>query len=93
MELPDALRDSERARLLQEAGFMVDHYPNSHDQWFVGLGSHGGSAPTIRKALKRCLRCCNIGKYWHLDYSSNGPFAKDVAESILEQTTLTEENV
>jgi hypothetical protein len=46
---------------LRELGWIVDHYPDRKNKWFVGLGSHGGSAPTLRKAIKRCLRCCKIG--------------------------------
>ena len=49
------------ARALIALGWIVDHYPDEHECWFVGYGSHGGSAPSLRKALKRCLRCCKIG--------------------------------
>ncbi len=47
---------------LRELGWIVDHYPDRKNKWFVGLGSHGDSAPTLRKAIKRCLKCCDIGK-------------------------------
>ena len=47
---------------LEDFGWIVDHYPDRKNKWFVGIGSHGGSAPTLRKAIKRCLKCCDIGK-------------------------------
>ncbi|KKL64497.1 hypothetical protein LCGC14_2164370 [marine sediment metagenome] len=49
---------------LEAFGWIVDYYPDRKNKWFVGLGSHGDSAPTLRKAIKRCLRCCKIGKTW-----------------------------
>ena len=52
----------EAKRELEDMGWIVDYYPDDKNKWFVGLGSHGDSAPSLRKAIKRCLKCCDIGK-------------------------------
>ena len=66
---------------LSDAGFIVMYDDKFDRPWFVGLGSHGDSGKTLRKATKRCLRCCKIGKWWTLD---GGRLAKDVAMEILD---------
>ena len=59
------MNEQEAADSLRELGWIVDHYPERRNAWFVGLGSHGDSAPSLRKAIKRCLRCCKIGLWMY----------------------------
>jgi len=70
--------EREIAGELELAGFIVDY--DARSGWFVGLGSHGDCAPTLRKAVKRCLRCCGIGDWWQL----RRVLAKEVAKEIFE---------
>jgi len=74
-------REQQEVEYLRNAGFIVDHYPDREHCWFVGLGSHGDSAPTLRKAVKKCLRCCSIGMWWRLDHGE-GRLAAKVAREI-----------
>lgn len=46
---------------LDEMGWIISFYPDRHNKWFVGIGSHGGSAYSLRKAIKRALWCCKVG--------------------------------
>lgn len=70
------------AAALKVAGFIVDEYPADKDRWFVGLGGHGGTAPTLRKAMKRCLRCCKVWKFWNMP---DGRTALDVCCEVAEK--------
>jgi len=70
-----------QAAELKRAGFIVMYDERFGARWFVGLGSHGDSGKTLRKATKRCLRCCKIGKWWKLP---DGRLARDVAMEILD---------
>lgn len=36
--------------------------------WGVCVGSHGGYAKTLKGAMRRCLKCCDLGTYWRTDY-------------------------
>ena len=66
--------DEERhlAQELRLSGFIVCEHDNN---WFVGYGSHGGSAYSLRKAVKKCLRCCKIGLYGMRDGERLGDIA------------------
>ena len=47
--------------MLEKLGWHIAHFPGKKHGWFVGLAPHGGSAPTLRGAIEKCLRCCDIG--------------------------------
>ena len=48
------------------------------DQWGVYAGSHGGHAKTLKGAMRACLRCCNIGRWWHV-----GPYDPKTGNAAL----------
>jgi len=60
------------AEILEAAGVMIscpgDGIAASGllDSWGVCVGSHGGHAKTLKGAMRRCLRCCGLGNWWHL---------------------------
>lgn len=35
--------------------------------WGVFSGSHGGFAPRLVDAMRDCMACCGIGRWWKLD--------------------------
>ncbi len=49
--------------------------------WGVCVGSHGGHAKTLRVAMKRCLTCCGIGRFWKRDFGK-GPFLRDYFKDV-----------
>lgn len=34
--------------------------------WGVCTGSHGGYGKTLKGAMRKCLRFCGIGNWWHV---------------------------
>lgn len=66
----DKLTDGEIAVLkeLDEHGFIVSFWPERHERFFVGAGSHGGAAHSLRKAMKKCMACCEIYKFWKTNH-------------------------
>lgn len=53
---------------LDRHGFITSFHPDRRERFFVGAGSHGGAAPSLRKAMKKCLGCCHIYKFWKIDH-------------------------
>lgn len=66
----DKLTDGEAAVLqeLDNHGFLVSYWPDRKERFFVGAGSHGGAARSLRKAMKKCMACCEIYKFWRNDF-------------------------
>lgn len=59
--------------VLEQAGVMISRPGEGHPQsdlldcWGVCVGSHGGYAKTLAGAMRRCLKCCGIGKWWRIN--------------------------
>jgi len=60
-------------KALEAAGYIATDYRQSpgaanyqtrHDRYFVGAGSHGHAAPTVREAMIGCGFCCKIYLFW-----------------------------
>ncbi len=71
------MKRTEREKLavadLIAAGIMEPSPPGNgalgnplREQWGVYAGSHGGHAKTLKGAMRACLRCCNIGRFWKI---------------------------
>lgn len=72
---------------LEKGGCIVSDYPDREDRFFVGLGSHGGSGSTVKQAMKNCLNCCKIGRFWTMP---NGRLATELFKEISEKFLTTE---
>lgn len=48
---------------LERLHFITMYQEGRKNPWFVGRGSHGGDAPTLRRAMKKCLACCGIWRF------------------------------
>lgn len=65
------------AKQLVDAGIMCDAPGTGHPQsdvfncWSVCVGSHGGHAKRIDAAMRRCLKCCGIGRWWQVSPPEN----------------------
>lgn len=88
------LRDREKAAAseLEALDVMVSRpgegSPESDlfNQWGICVGSHGGYAKTLKAAMRRCLKCCDIGKFWRTQYGKGellSIFFKRVAKKHL----------
>lgn len=66
----ELLPENERIvlRELEKHGFIVIFHADGEHKYFVGAGSHGGSGRTLNQAMKKCLGCCDIYKYWKCDF-------------------------
>jgi hypothetical protein len=59
------------AEALRESGIMLSpprEYRPDDNKWGVYVGSHGGEGTTLLKAMRACLMCCGLGKWWRIDY-------------------------
>lgn len=72
-------QESGAAAELEARGFIV--FKNERG-WFCGAGSHGGSAPSLRKAMKKCLACCKLGKWWKIDHGISDMLAEDLFRDV-----------
>lgn len=89
---PGLLEDERRcAEALNEVGVTGvwgpgEGHPLSEcfNQWGVYMGSHGGHGDRLIEAMRRCVACCGIGKYWRMDYGK-GPLMRDVFDRISRQ--------
>ena|ERR1700683_2343579 len=67
------IAEAAAAEKLRMAGIMLsepsDTCPNLdlRGHWGVYAGSHGGHAKTLKTAMHRCLKCCDIGAWWRID--------------------------
>lgn len=82
----DKLSEGEIAVMteLEQKGFMLDFKPDVRDRFFVGAGSHGGAAHSLRKAMKKCMACCKIYKHWRVNYGE-GEHAATMFERLFNQ--------
>ncbi len=81
---------SERAAAAEMAAnhIMISYPEDGHldwrGWWGVCVGSHGGHATTLKVAMRRCLKCCGIGKSWTRDYGE-GPLLRDYFAEIADK--------
>lgn len=81
-------REKVAADRLIAAGVMVDPpfvgHPRSdvYDCWSVCVGSHGGHAKRLAAAMRRCLKCCGIGKWWQADHGK-GELLRDLFARVI----------
>jgi hypothetical protein len=71
---PDLLAAEQRcAEALESAGVMMSSPGEGHPEsdlfnsWGVCVGSHGGYDERLIVAMRKCLKCCGIGKWWGID--------------------------
>ncbi len=50
----------------------------------VYVGSHGGHGERLIEAMRRCVSCCGIGKFWRVVYDQ-GPLLRDVFDRIAKE--------
>ena len=65
-------REARAATYLASCGVMIS-WPGEGIEdsglkwhWGVHVGSHGGYGKTLRGAMGACLRCCGLGRWWHV---------------------------
>lgn len=79
-------RNEEKAlQAINSYATVIASYCDKQKQFHVYMGSHGASAGTLVAAMRRCLQCCAIGKYWMLGDKAAYDTFKDIAENILHQ--------
>lgn len=72
---------------LERRGVMTsppgEGHPENPEAWLWGVyvGSHGGNGRTLVKAMRGCLMCCGLGRWWRVD-GEGSPLLRDVFDEV-----------
>lgn len=86
-------REIKAAEVLATHYIMVSRPGEGHPQsdvfdcWGVCVGSHGGYGKTLADAMRQCLRCCGIGKWWQVSPEDPGLLI-DLFRRVAEENKL-----